>query len=447
MNILLIFSDQQQRDALGCMGNPNVITPTLDSLAGRGVRFRRCYSNDPVCGPFRGTLMTGQYSSRCGVMHNTWPLPADATTLADAFNAGGYQTCFVGKWHLGGDGNRPIAKSLQGGFQRFRGYQCYNGFRENIVFTDGRQYVKHYDGHRTDVATDIALEQMHEMAREGKPWLLTLAYQAPHYPQQPAEKYAKMYAGRAVVRRPNTQEIDPFTRTWSPPSAWPPDDDPDYRRYGGDLDEYLRLYWALCTQIDANVARLLATLDELGVADDTVVVYTSDHGDMQGSHGLKNKCYPHEESAGIPLIFYVPRTPAGRVSDALVTGIDLMPTLLDLAGLPACESCDGRSFAPMLRGDDQPLDGPIFSERDNWCMVCCGDWKLAADRNGDASLSPTLLTNLADDPYELTNRVDDPTVAAERADLLKTLEEWNRTVWPRRDSWTTYPKAESIARL
>lgn len=447
MNILLIFTDQQQRYALGCMDNPNVITPNLDSLASRGVLFRRCYSNDPICGPYRGTLLTGQYSSRCGVIDNAWPLPADTTTLADAFNAGGYQTCFVGKWHLGGDGNRPIAKALQGGFQRFRGYQCYNGFQENVVFTDGREVVKHYRKHRTDAATDIAIEQIREMSREARPWMLTLAYQAPHYPEQPSDEYARMYAGRDVVRRPNTREVDPFTRTWNPPSAWPPDDDPEYRRYGNDLDEYLRLYWAMCSQVDANVARLLATLEELGVADDTVVIYTSDHGDMQGSHGLKNKGYPHEESAGVPLIVHVPGAPAARVSDALVTGIDIMPTMLDLANLPACESVDGVSFAPLLRGENQTLIGPVFSERNTWCMVCRGDWKLAADRNEDGSLTPTLMTNLRTDPYELTNRADDAAVAAERASLLETLDRWNRTVRPPRDSWTTYPKVEFTARL
>ena len=430
MNVLLIFTDQQQRFSLGCMGNPNVQTPTLDALARRGTLFRRCYSNDPICGPFRGTLMTGQYSSRCGVIDNAYPLRDDATTLADAFNAGGHQTCFIGKWHLGGNGNRPIAKSLQGGFQRFRGYQCYNGFRDQIVFSDGREYVKHYQGHRTEIATNLAIEHIREMSQEPQPWMMTLAYQAPHYPVQPAEKYAQMYAGQKIIRRPNSREVNPFTRTWSPPSPWPPNDDPDYRRYGNDLDEYIRLYYAMCTQVDANVARLLETLDELGVGDDTMVIYTSDHGDMHGSHGLTNKGYPQEESAGIPLIIHVPGSPGGRVSDALVSGIDLMPTLLDLTGLPACETVDGKSFAPLLRGESQDLTGPIFSERNKWCMVCQGNWKLAADRTDDHSLMPTLLTNLRDDPYELDNRVNAPDAATKQARLLKTLQEWNRTVWP-----------------
>ncbi len=432
LNILLIFSDQQQRYALGCMGNPNVMTPNLDALAGRGTLFRQAYSNDPVCGPFRGTLLTGQYSSRCGVRGNGMPLPKGTTTLADAFNAGGYQTCFVGKWHLGGEGNNPIAKHLQGGFGRFRGYQCYNGFRENIVFTDGRDSVRHYQGHRTDVTTDIAIELIREMTTPHRPWLMTLGYQAPHYPVQPAEMYQRMYAGRTIIRRPNVREIDPFTRTWSPPSPWPPDDDPDYRRYGNNLDEYLRLYYALCTQIDANVGRLVATLEELGIADSTAVIYTSDHGDMQGSHGLKNKCLPHEESSGIPLVAHVPGMAAGRVSETLVSGIDIMPTLLDLAGLPPCGSVDGRSFAGVLRGNDRQPDGPIFSERTEWCMIRQGEWKLAADRRAGGKLVPTLLTNLRRDPFELDNRVNQPDSDPEQTRLLATLDAWDARVRPER---------------
>ena len=126
----------------------------------------------------------------------------------------------------------------------------------------------------------------------------------------------------------------------------------------------------------------------------------------------------------------MPGAPGGRVSDALVSGIDIMPTLLDLTGLPACETVDGKSFAPLLRGQSQDLTGPIFSERDKWCMVCQGDWKLAADRTDDHSLTPTLLTNLRDDPYELDNRVNTPDAATEQARLLQTLQEWNRTIWP-----------------
>lgn len=428
MNILFVFTDQQNRYALSCMGNPNLETPNLDRLAERGTLFRRCYSNDPVCGPFRGSLMTGQYTSRCGVKGNGMPLPKNTTTFADAFNAAGYNTAWVGKWHLGGNGNQPIPEELRGGFQRFKGYQCYNGFYQDVCFYDEQNVEHRYDYHRTDVTTDIAISELEELTARDKPFLLMMSYQAPHYPEQPAPEYAEMYRDRKIIRRPNCREdIDPFIPTFSPRSPRPVEDDPDFQCYGNDLDEYVRLYNAMCTQIDANVGRLIDALERLGVADETMIVFTSDHGDMQGSHGLKNKCLPHEESAGIPLIMHVPGMPAGRVTDKLVSGIDLMPTCLELAGIAPVESVDGQSIAPFLRGETDQTCEAVFSERGDWCMIVKDGWKLAAERQDDG-LAPTLMTHLDEDSYELQNRAEDPEFAARRRTMLAHLAEWDRNV-------------------
>lgn len=428
MNILFIFSDQQQRDALGCMGNPNVDTPRLDRLAKQGALFRRCYSNDPVCGPFRGSLLTGQYTSRCGVTRNGAPLPAGTPTFADGFRGAGYATSWVGKWHLGGSGNGPIARELQGGFERFIGYQCYNAFEKDVCFYDREGAEHRFDGrHRTEVTTDLALEELDLLAADERPFLMMMSYQAPHYPEQPAEAYERMYRNRDISRRPNCRDIDPYTPTYSPPSPQPKENDPDYRRYGNDLDEYIRLYNAMCTQIDDNVGRLLEALDRLGLAEDTLVVYTSDHGDMQGSHGLKNKCLPHEESAGIPLIVRAPGMEGGRVCDGLVSGIDFMPTCLDMAGIGPVEGVDGKSFAPWLRGERDTTMEEIFSERGDWCMIVREGWKLVAER-GEAGLTPTMMTHVDEDPYELRDRVEDGGVAELRRDLLARLEAWDREV-------------------
>lgn len=426
MNVLLIFSDQQHRYSLGCMGNAQVQTPNLDRLAAGGVLFRRCYSNDPICGPFRGTLMTGQYSSHCRVTRNESPLPQGTTTFADAFNAGGYRTCFVGKWHLGATGNGPIAPELRGGFGGFIGYQCYNGFYKDVNFYDEAGREHHFDRHRTDVTTDLAIERLTAMGRDK--FAMVVAYQAPHYPVQPAPQYAALYEGLAVQRRANCREVDPHTPTFSPRSPRPREDDPDFQRYGHKLDEYIRLYYGMCSQIDANVGRLLATLDRLGLADDTLVLYTSDHGDMQGSHGLTNKCLPYEESAGIPLIARLPGSAAGRVCDGLVSGIDLMPTCLDLAGLAVPPGVDGDSLAPYLRGRASLPDRDIFSERADWCMICRGKWKLVAKRKASDPLQPTMLFDVQTDPYELANLVDAPAQAPVLADLLQSLESWRQRV-------------------
>jgi len=409
--------------ALGCMGTPDIHTPNLDGLAAEGVLFRQAYSNCPVCTPFRVNLLTGRYGSQTGVLQNNLRVPAGERTLASALNDGGYRTGYVGKWHIGGSGNVPIPPELRAGFTDFIGYQCYNGFRENVWFFDEAGNRHEFGKHRTDATTDIAVERLERMA--GEPFALFVSYQNPHYPVQPGPEYEAMYDGVTITRRPNTREIDPYTQTFSPPSPKPKETDPDYQRYGGRLDEYLRLYYAMVTQLDAGVGRLLEALDRLGLRDETVVVFTSDHGDLQGSHGLKNKSSPFEESAGIPLIVRLPGGARGLETEALVSGVDFFPTCLDYAGLPPGPTVEGVSFAPLTRGETQVLDGPVFSEMPDWCMVRRGPYKLVAER---PALEPTLLFDLEADPYELTNLVADPACAATRDALLRTLRQWHARV-------------------
>jgi arylsulfatase A-like enzyme len=424
MNLLFIFTDQQQRDALGCMGNADVDTPNLDALAARGVLFRRAYSNNPICTPFRINLMTGQYSCRTGAQSNRDRVPPGTPTLAGALERGGVRAGYVGKWHIGGTGNGAIPRELRAGFQRFIGYQCYNGFHENVCFYDEDGVEHRFDKHRTEATTDLAVQRLRDLA--GGPFALFVSYQAPHYPVQPGRQYAEMYAGRPIHPRPNRGEVEPYTPTWSPTSPQDWEQDPDYRRYGGNLDEYIRLYDAMVTQIDANVGRLLRELEDLGLADETAVVFTSDHGDMQGSHGLTNKCLPYEESAGIPLIARVPGGAAGATCDVPVGGVDLFPTCLALCGLPADRpTADGRSIAPAVTGQGRLDPGrEVFSERPKWCMVVRDGWKLVADRDASYGLAPCALFDLDHDPYELSNRIDEPALAGRAREMTAALAAW-----------------------
>ena len=292
-NILFIFADQMHRYALNCMGTEDIHTPYLDKLASEGVLFTNAYSNCPICGPFRINLFTGLYTRQTGTYRNGDRIPENIPTLAGTLNEYGYRTGYVGKWHIGGAGNITIPPELRGDFTEFIAYQCYNGFHENVVFYDEANQTHAFDRHRTCVTTDLAVERLEGMHEQ--PFALFVSYQAPHYPEQPDPEYQLLYKDLVINRRPNSAEIDPYTRTYSPPSPQPPELCPDYQRYGNDLDEYLRLYYGMVSQIDAEVGRLLDALERLGIADHTVVVFTADHGDMQGSHGLKNKRFPEEE--------------------------------------------------------------------------------------------------------------------------------------------------------
>jgi arylsulfatase A-like enzyme len=417
-NLLFIFTDQMHAFCMGCAGDPLVRTPTLDRLAEEGVLFSAAYSNCPVCTPFRANLFTGLYGSQTGVLNNGQPLPEGCPTLADRLEAGGVRTSYVGKWHLGGAGNQPIPPELRGGFTDFIGYQCYNGFYEGVCFydEDGREH--RFDKHRTEATTELALQRLERLVDQ--PFALFVSYQSPHYPEMPPPEYAALYAGAEVPRRPNRQEVDPYTRTYSPPSPQPPEEDPIHQRYGNDLDEYIRLYDAMVTQIDDNVARLLAALERHGVAETTTVVFTSDHGDLQGSHGGKNKRSFFEESARIPLLVRTPGGLAGAVCAAPVSAVDFYPTCLELAGLPVPGELPGQSLVPALTGRGELPGLPAFAEdRGGWDMVRSGPWKLVTEQG-----RPTHLYNLEDDPYELENLVERRELAATRAELQELLGAW-----------------------
>jgi len=427
MNILFIFADQMHRYAMGCMGNPDIETPNLDRLAGEGVLFTGAYSNCPICTPFRINLFSGLYSCQTDTFNNCARIPEGTRTLADALNDGGYRTSYVGKWHIGASGNGAIAEELRGGFTDFIGYQCYNGFYKNVCFYDEGGREHRYEKHRTDVTTDIAIERLERIA--DRPFAMFVSYQAPHYPVQPGPEYEAMYRGRIITRRPNCMDVDPYTQTFSPPSPKPKENDPDYQKYGNDLDEYIRLYYGMVSQIDAGVGRLLDSLERLGKRDDTVVIFTSDHGDMQGSHGLTNKCQPYEESSGIPLIVQVPGGASGVVTDALVSGIDFYPTCLDWAGLPADPSLPGQDFAPLVRGEDQDLNGPVFSEirpaHAGWKMVREGEWKLVVEGE---DFEPMMLFDLERDPYETENRVGEKDLEKVKGELRERVVGWQGSI-------------------
>ncbi len=416
-NLLFIFADQMHRYALGCMGTPDILTPNLDRLASQGTLFRNAYSNCPICTPFRISLCTGLYSSTTDTLGNEARIPEGIPTLAGDLNRAGFRTSWVGKWHIGGAGNIPVPPELRGDFTDFIGYQCYNGFRDNVVFFDEAGDAHPFDRHRTEVTTDLSIERLRGLADD--PFALFVSYQAPHYPVQPAEEYAALYENVEIQRRPSCRDMDPYTPTFSPFSPRPPDTCPDYQRYGNNLSEYLRLYYAMVTQIDANVGRLLNELEALGLAENTVVIFTADHGDMQGSHGLKNKCLPQEESSGIPLIVRAPGGARGQVSDALIDSVSFLPTCLAFAGAEASAERPGFDFSPVVMGEEMELNGPVYSEFHGWQMIRQGEWKLVANDTGERP--PTQLYNLADDPFELNNCVADPNCHELRSRLLDRL--------------------------
>lgn len=428
MNIVLIFADQMHKYAMGKISN-YVHTPNLDRLCEEGVLFTDAYSNNPVCTPFRGSLFTGLYSSSNGVKTNGDALPAGIPTMADIFNSAGYETSFLGKWHLGDAGNKPIPRELRGDFKHFIGYQCYNGFHKDVHFYDEENHEYRYKEHREDVTTELAIDRLKMLHNTGKPFVHVIAYQAPHYPVQPTQEFAKIYAERTIPYDPDYIETDPYTPTFSPYSPRPFENCSDYKSYGGDMQKYMRLYYGMVSQIDYNIGKIMKTIEDLGIREETMIIFTSDHGDMQGSHGLKNKDLPYEKSCGIPLVISSPKGLRNHISDIPVSGIDLLPTCLDFADLPIYDYLQGGSLLPLIMSgrilkNHPPVIAENFHKRlsldgdeelgFNWKMIRYGKYKMTV--NWDTK-EPCLLFDTAMDPYEMNNLID----SYEYADIIEKL--------------------------
>lgn len=420
-NILLIMADQMHKYALGAV-TPYVKTPNLDRLAQEGALFLNAYSNNPVCGPFRGILYSGCYSKDCGVQKNGQALREEEETFPKELARLGYETGFVGKLHLGADGNGPVPEKYRAGHKHFLGYQCYNGFREQVCFYDEQGTEHQFFEHRTDVTARLGIEKLRELAGSGKPFLQTIFFQAPHYPEQPSEEYERLYDGFRFPMPEQYEEIEPYTPTYSPYSPRPFELCPDFARYGGNIQEYLKLYYAMVSQIDANVGLILEELERLGIADNTAVVFSADHGDMQGSHGMKNKCLPYERSCGVPLLVRIPWMEQKKLIKTPVSSVDIYPTCMELAGGVSKKKLPGESLTGLISGE-RAEHRPVFAEnhmlQKPWYMMRNARYKLVADAAG---MEPEFLFDMENDPEETENLVSDARFFAVREELLAELK-------------------------
>jgi len=443
MNILIIMADQHNARYLGCADHPVIRTPNLDRLAAAGARFPAAYCSSPLCGPSRMSFLSGLYPCHSGVYANGQPLPSDIPTYAHALGAAGYATALAGRMHIVGDDQRHgfeekigpdvTASTLGGGMMPLlEGLHAGSGPAGLTLSGPGDSSYQHYDD--DVVAQSCAWLRRRDAAR---PFCLTVGLALPHNPFVCAPDDYAMYAGRISLRE-DPENLHP---------AWHPAIDA-FKRAGVTREDQLRAlaaYAGSVTATDRRVGRLLDTLDQLDLAGDTLVVYTSDHGETAGAHGLWYKCSAYEGSAAVPLILRLPgRIPPGRLQPECVNLVDLTATVLDLAGAPALPDSDGRSFRGLWADPSAPWDNTTFCEygtrwgRSLLLRMVRHDAMKYVYYHGQ----PDELFDLAADPEERANRAEHPDYQTTRQELRQlVMRGWNPEqvnawldLWGRRES-------------
>ncbi|NQU12482.1 sulfatase-like hydrolase/transferase [bacterium] len=434
-NFLVIMADQHAPDAIAGLGHPAVQTPALDRLLSRGVAFRQAYCAYPMCTPSRASFMTGLLAPQHGVWELGDPLRSDLPTWAHALRHAGYITSISGRMHfVGPDDRHGFERRVYPEFSSHANFQTYGDWDRPVtdehVMVGAVQHAGPSDeptrAERYDTAAaDAALAELGELASRpnDRPWAFTVGLLSPHFPYAISRPYYDRYDGMEIPRpRPapggrSYHELVPAQLTGC-------------RRWlgltsDGATDEQVRTarraYYGMITCLDELVGRLVARLDELGVADNTWIVYLSDHGDNLGEHGFWSKLNFWEDSVRVPLIVVPPRCHRpGAVCDAPVSLIDWMSTVLDLTGQSdALGPLPGRSWVPLLDNPaerwpdrvviaDYACDGTRVPMR----MVRRGPWKASF-----AAGFPSTLFDLARDPHEGHDRGADPAARPVLAEL------------------------------
>lgn len=418
-NLILVIADQLRRSALACYGDPNVRTPNIDALAASGSRFDAASSSYPVCVPFRFSLMTGEHAHTRAIPAIEWRMSPAERTLADEFNEAGVDTALFGKWHLyGGFGHLPghtvvktsrthVPRPFQGRWQRFAGFDICNDPFDTYYFNEEDPTPHKIEGYQTDGLFDLAIDWLSEPARRDGPFASVISVEPPHPLFTAPEPYLERWRDREITVRENV-DLDREYRNRGP--------------HGKSLLDDLRVYYAMIENLDDNVGRLVRELESLGLADDTIICLTADHGELLGSHGLLAKQRPWEESVGIPLIISGPPVAGGggRVIAEPACTEDLFPTLLGLTGLTPRDPKPGLDLSGLVRGEAEALDregvllefvaelrpdAPFFDE--TWRGIRTRRYKytVLGDAHGGR---PWQFFDLELDPYEMNNLVDDP---------------------------------------
>ena len=428
-NVIVVFADQLRSQALGCYGNRQVPTPNFDKLAAGGARFTNAISTYPLCSPFRAMLMTGRYPMSNGVVYNNYPIWDGQPTIARALKAQGYETGYIGKWHLAGKGNYPVPPERRQGFDYW--------VPRKPLFIKASDDPDAPTLWEPDVQTDLAIRYVQE--HRDKPFCLFMSWYPPHDPYIAPEPYMQRFPKSEIEFRPNVAESEIVREQLAKHNTGLTLKAAEKRtswRKRVDTDDGIRKmisgYYAATAGLDDCMGRLTKALEKAGIAEDTILVFTSDHGDMLGSHRMGSKQEPFEEAISIPFLLRYPRrVPAGITTDALLSPMDIMPTLLGLVGVPCPDAVEGLNLAEAATGkrsdqQDALLIMKMLPGGNPWIVNAATEWRgVRTKTHTYARLQdggPWILFDNENDPYQMKNLIDDPAHKNLRDDMEARLK-------------------------
>jgi len=425
-NLIYVFADQLRAQSVGYLGDAKAHTPNIDKLAAESASFVNAVSVAAVCAPYRNSLFTGKYVSSTGMVINEIRAMPDPDAIGHVLTEHGYNTGYIGKWHLYGTDHTPPQQFTPKGEYRmgWDGYWAANNFNheyfEGFYYGDTPERIK-IDGYEPDAQTQMAIDFMREAKDQDAPFALALSYGTPHDPWERSncpEEWNALFCDVDFPDPPNYADgsaefwAEHMDREW-----W-------LRECKPFRFQYRQVYYAMTANLDWNLGRLLREVEELGLAEDTVLIFTSDHGEMFGSHGRIAKSIFYEEAVRVPFLIRQPGRIAPRESDVCLNTPDIAPTLCGLLRLPVPSSYEGMDLSThALTGEGQEPDaallqgmGAVYQWRDGY------EWRAVRDKRRTFAIEREgrvehLYDNVAD-PYQLRN-IEDPALRSHYRRLLK----------------------------
>jgi len=395
-NVIVFLTDQQRWDTSGLHGNPLGLMPNFDRLAAQGTHLFNTFTCQPVCAPARASLQTGRYATNTGVFRNGLPLDSKQNSLARCFGEAGYRTGYIGKWHLGSnDSPGAVAHAYRAGYEFWlasNALEFTSTPYHTVVYNEKNQPVV-LPGYRVDALTDAAIRFIAD--RHEEPFFLFLSFLEPHH-QNHVDDYV-----------PPDGYREPYTGRWLPP---------DLAALGGSAHQHIGGYYGMVKRLDEALGRLVDALKSLDKLDETLLLFTSDHGNHFKTRNEEYKRSCHDSCVRVPGMFSGPGFQGGGQIQQLISLVDLPPTLLEAAGLPIPAEMEGRSLMPLIRREDSNWTDDVFiqiSESQVGRAVRTSRWKysvVAPEKSGWQDSSSDLyveafLYDLQSDPYELTNLI------------------------------------------